>query len=51
MRCFWGAGEVALALRQFQACRTVLARELGTEPSPETRELYGRILREEEPTA
>ena len=49
MRCFWSAGEVALALRQFQACRTVLVRELGTEPSPETRELYARILREEEP--
>lgn len=51
MRCFWSAGEVGLALRQYQACRKVLVTRLGTEPSPETRDLYTRILREDEPRA
>ena len=31
------AGEKALALRQYHACRAVLRRELGVEASPETR--------------
>lgn len=32
------------ALRQFQLCRDALDIELGLEPSPETNELYQRIL-------
>ena len=32
------------ALAQFQACRTALRRELGTEPLPSTIELYTQIL-------
>ncbi len=39
------AGERALSLRQFHACRTLLRRELGVEPSEETRALYGDVLR------
>ena len=38
------AGEKALALRQYHACRAVLRRELGVEASPETRGLYQLIL-------
>ena len=38
------AGEKALALRQYHACRAVLRRELGVEASPETRALYQLIL-------
>lgn len=38
------AGEKALALRQYHACRSVLRRELGVEASPETRALYQLIL-------
>ena len=37
-------GEAALALRQYHACRAVLRRELGIEPSPVTRQLYTEIL-------
>ena len=39
-----GAGEAALALRQYHACRALLRRELGIEPSPVTRQLYMEIL-------
>ncbi len=38
------AGEKALALRQYHACRSILRRELGVEASPETRALYQMIL-------
>lgn len=38
------AGEKALALRQYHACRSVLRRELGVEASAETRALYQLIL-------
>jgi DNA-binding SARP family transcriptional activator len=47
MRAYALAGEQALALRQFHACRTVLRDEMGVEPSAETRELYQRILTEQ----
>jgi hypothetical protein len=36
--------ERALALRQFHACRALLRRELGIEPSGETRQLYQELL-------
>ena len=38
------AGERALALRQYHACRKVLREELGVETSAETRELHRAIL-------
>jgi len=44
MRAYAGAGERALALRQFHACRALLRHRLGVEPSPETRALYGELL-------
>jgi DNA-binding SARP family transcriptional activator len=47
MRIYAGAGERALALRQYDACRTLLRESLGIEPSRETRELHTRLLRED----
>lgn len=47
MRAHAAAGERALALRQYHACRTVLRREQGIEPDPRTRALYAALLREE----
>lgn len=44
MGLFAATGERALALRQFHACRALLRRELGIEPSAETRELYRQLL-------
>ena len=38
-------GSTGEALRQYERCRSVLAEELGTEPSPETEELYQKIVR------
>jgi DNA-binding SARP family transcriptional activator len=46
MRLYADAGERALALRQFHACRTLLRERLGVAPSRETRELHTAILRE-----
>lgn len=44
-----GAGNRAAALRTYEACRRVLVEELGVSPSPETYELYVRLLRDEPP--
>lgn len=44
MRAYAQAGERALALRQFHACRAILRSRLGVEPSAETRELYSSLL-------
>ena len=44
MRCYAAAGERAQALRQYHACRTVLLREQGVPPGPETRALYAELL-------
>lgn len=44
MTSLFEGGEGALALRQYHACRAVLRRELGIEPSPVTRQLYAEIL-------
>ena len=41
------AGERALALRQYHACRARLRREQGIEPGVETRSLYETLLREQ----
>ncbi len=38
-------GRTGEALRQYERCRSVLAEELGTEPSAETEELYQKIVR------
>jgi DNA-binding SARP family transcriptional activator len=44
MRAYAAAGERALALRQYQACRAVLRERLGVDPSPETTSLYRELL-------
>jgi predicted ATPase/DNA-binding SARP family transcriptional activator len=41
------AGNRAAALRAYETCRRLLADELGVDPSPETYELYVRLLRDE----
>lgn len=38
-------GRTSEALQQYERCRSVLAEELGTEPSAATEELYQKILR------
>jgi ATP/maltotriose-dependent transcriptional regulator MalT/DNA-binding SARP family transcriptional activator len=47
MRIYAHAGERALALRQYHACRSVLRREQGIEPGPETRALFRDLLADE----
>ncbi len=44
MRALWMGGERSAALAQFEACRRILAAELGVEPQAETIEL-GRQIR------
>lgn len=36
-------GQMSLALKQYQACREILQRELGVDPDAETERLYDRI--------
>lgn len=43
MRVYAGAGERALALRQFQRCRALLLDRWGVEPGPETRALEATL--------
>src|SRR5439155_8729314 len=38
------SGRPNVALRQYELCVDVLARELGVEPEAETRDLYRRLL-------
>jgi tetratricopeptide (TPR) repeat protein len=45
MRLYTAKGRRGAALKQYQACVTVLRRELGTDPELETRRLYQDILR------
>ncbi len=45
MRAHAGAGNPAEALRVYERCRSLLADELGTNPSPATEALYLEILR------
>jgi DNA-binding SARP family transcriptional activator len=45
MRLYVQQGRRGAALRQYQACVSVLERELGAEPEPETRQLYNEFLR------
>jgi len=44
MRALADSGELALALRQYHVCRSVLQREIGIVPSEATRALYGELL-------
>src|SRR5438067_1811627 len=46
MRLYAEGGRRGAALRQYQQCVGVLARELGIEPEPQTKALYQEILRE-----
>jgi len=45
------AGRPADALRQYRACASILERELGIAPMPETRALLPRILADHAPPA
>lgn len=48
MRLHELSGDRATALRVYHQCMTLLQEELGVDPSPATRQLYERLLREEE---
>jgi DNA-binding SARP family transcriptional activator len=43
MALYLHSGQRALALRQFESCRTALKRELAIAPMPETQQLYQHI--------
>ncbi len=44
-------GQRGAALAQYETCRQLLAKELGVEPSEQTRQLYERLLKQEWPPA
>jgi LuxR family maltose regulon positive regulatory protein len=44
MHCYDRAGRRSEALAQYRRCQEILMRDLGFEPSLETRQLYERIL-------
>lgn len=46
MRLYVGRGDPASALRVYFTCATILERELATEPSPATQEVYERLLQQ-----
>src|SRR5262249_46702522 len=43
MRFYLGNGQRALAARQYEICRSTLAKELGIPPMEDTRQLYRQI--------
>ena len=49
MRCYASLGLRDRALRQYRLCEETLLRQYGTAPSPETRSLYGSLLRDRNP--
>jgi DNA-binding SARP family transcriptional activator len=49
MRCFAELGEMGRALQVFETNRVHLADELGADPSHQTRELHGWLLRQSDP--
>ena len=51
MRLHAAASDRVSALHAFHRCATLLERELGAEPEPETRALYREILGERASTA
>src|SRR5262249_44379125 len=51
MRQYVRQGRRSAALRQYQACLTVLRQELGVEPEPETQRLYQEILQQSVPAS
>ena len=44
MRMLTKSGRRNAALQQYQLCKSIIARELGIEPTPETQNLYNMIL-------
>lgn len=44
MRAHAAAGNTAEALRVYERCRTLIARELGVHPSPQTRAVHAEVL-------
>lgn len=44
MRCHFLMGNRAIAIRHFSSCRSVLAQELGVEPSEETMRMYRGLV-------
>ncbi len=44
MAYLWAAGQRGEALRQYQACATVLRETLGVPPLPETQRLYAALV-------
>jgi len=47
MQCYARLGLRARALHQYRMCEQILGQAYGTSPSPETRSLYLRLLRDE----
>jgi DNA-binding SARP family transcriptional activator len=47
MQCYACLGLRARALHQYRMCERILGHEYGTSPSPETRSLYLKLLRDE----
>jgi LuxR family maltose regulon positive regulatory protein len=47
MQCYARLGLRARALHQYRMCEQILGQEYGTSPSPETRSLYMRLLKDE----
>jgi DNA-binding SARP family transcriptional activator len=45
MRSYAQRGELSLALTEYERCKARFAQDLGTDPSPETRELHLALLR------
>ncbi len=43
MRCYWRLGRRGEALRQYEHCAGLLAKDLGLEPIREIRILYQEI--------
>ncbi|MGA7227546.1 MAG: BTAD domain-containing putative transcriptional regulator, partial [Acidimicrobiia bacterium] len=46
MRLCFLLGRTGEAVQQFERCRSVLAEELGSEPSPATVDLYKKVVRQ-----
>lgn len=44
MKLYLANGQRALAVRQYETCRSVLAKELGISPMPDTEALYMQII-------